>query len=66
MKQGKTIPVRFAGYQTWRRGRFALYTLQIDMGTFPAGSLVSLNTMALNGFTPREIDGRRIKLSTQE
>ena len=57
----KPIAVRFAGYQTWRRGRFALYTLQTDMDTFPAGSLVSLNTMALNGFEPREIDGRRIK-----
>ena len=57
----KPIAVRFAGYQTWRRGRFALYTLQVDMGTFSAGSLVSLNTMALNGFEPREIDGRGIK-----
>ena len=60
----KAIAVRFAGYQTWRRGRFALYTLQVDMGTFPAGSLVSLNTIALNGFIPREIDGRRIKNKT--
>ena len=57
----KPIAVRFAGYQTWRRGRFALYTLQVDMGAFPAGSLVSLNTLALNGFEPREIDERRIK-----
>ena len=57
----KQIAVRFAGYQTWRRGRFALYTLQVDMRAFPAGSLVSLNTIALNGYKPREIDGRRIK-----
>ena len=59
----KPIAVRFAGYQTWRRGRFALYALQTDMDTFPAGSLVSLNTIALAGYTPREITGRRTPCS---
>jgi hypothetical protein len=46
----KPIKAKLLGYQVWRYGRFALYTLLEPMGEHKANDTVSLNTIKLHGY----------------
>lgn len=48
-RKHKIIRARFMGYQTWRKGRLAIYELIDATPDHPAGSRVTRNAISLYG-----------------